>query len=754
LRGFLERRAVHELGEGTMRELHQRAALAFVEADQIDEAIDQLERAEDVAKRRDLILGAAPSYFAKGCGRTVSAWIERMPTATVEDDGWLLYWQALCCVGHEPSRAHRLFERAFARFAKEDDARGLHQSCAMAMQAIYYEGMDFSKFDPWLLRFEEMQVSGPPCPDDFLPMAATSRLLATFGRTVDVKDHLKWIGRATALAGACGDMSHRIMTGGLVALYFVFNENPARAAPILEMLRESARAQLSPIAPLTLFQADAWCAWARGENAACVSLAREALTIAARTGIYVWNDYIFGTGASATLSDEDTDGAREFLDGLAEGAKHGGRSAQGSYCFYAGWEAMVRGDLTRALGFAEMAYDTACALGYPFGQEVAAFGLGQVRLRLGQFREGSENIEVARRLAEQECNWMLLSGCDLVLADTLWEADRRRALTALRRGLTLGREHGYFNFLWIGRSMMARLAARALAENIESEYARGLILKRRLEPVGDAATLDSWPWPYRFRVLGTFAIERTIDECEGARRGEGSAFSPSRGMPLRLLRAILALGGRRVPDTVLIDALWPDAEGDAGRRVFDTTLHRLRRQFGDDGILRLVEGHVCLDEHTCWVDLWAFDASLGKIKESVRLGSNATLPTLCRQLLDLYHGPLLADAQPGEDFLAQPRRRRAMQFTDAAEHLGQALESAGHHDDAVSLYRRVLEGETGIERAYAGLIRCAFSTGREADAARLLDESRRRQREGAGDEAGGARSLRGEGTSRRLNIVR
>jgi DNA-binding SARP family transcriptional activator len=679
-----------------------------------------------------------------------------MPIAMVEQDGWLLYWQALCCVGHEPSRAHTLFERAFARFAKEDDARGLHQSCAMAMQAIYYEGMDFSKFDPWLQRFEEMQVSGPPCPDDFLPMAATSRLLATFGRTVDVKDHLKWIGRATALAGACGDMSHRIMTGGLVALYFVFNENPARAAPILEMLRESARAQLSPIAPLTLFQADAWCAWARGENAACVSLAREALTIAARTGIYVWNDYIFGTGASATLSEEDTDAAREFLDGLAEGAKHGGRSAQGSYCFYAGWDAMVRGDLTGALGFAEMAYESACALGYPFGQEVAVFGLGQVRLRLGQFREGSENIEVARGLAEQECNWMVLSGCDLVLADTLWEADRPRALTALRRGLALGREHGYFNFLWIDRSMMARLAARALDENIESEYARALILKRRLRPVGEeAATLDGWPWSYRFRVLGTFAIDRTIDERQGARPADGSAFSPPRGMPLRLLRAILALGGRGVPDTVLIDALWPDAEGDAGRRVFDTTLHRLRRQLGDDGILRLVDGRLHLDERTCWVDLWAFDASLGKIKEAVRLGSSsATLPTLCRQLLDFYRGPLLDDALPDEDFLAQPRRRRAMQFADAAEHLGQALEKVGHHADAVSLYRRVLDGDTGIERAYAGLIRCASSTGRHADAARLLDESRRRQREGARGEPGGAPRLRLVDTPRRSNIVR
>jgi DNA-binding SARP family transcriptional activator len=208
-------------------------------------------------------------------------------------------------------------------------------------------------------------------------------------------------------------------------------------------------------------------------------------------------------------------------------------------------------------------------------------------------------------------------------------------------------------------------------------------------------------------------------------------------MPLRLLQATLALGGRGVAEVEIIDALWPDAEGDAGRRVFDTTLYRLRKQLGDDAILRLIEGRLHVDERLCWVDIWAFEETIANVKETlVQGGSVNRLTALSRRLLDVYRGPLCADAPASSSFLRGPRSRLAAKFLHTAETLGRALENRGRFDDAARLYERVLEGDHGIELAYAGLIRCALGAGRHADGLRIFHECRSRMRADLGEEPG------------------
>jgi two-component SAPR family response regulator len=161
-------------------------------------------------------------------------------------------------------------------------------------------------------------------------------------------------------------------------------------------------------------------------------------------------------------------------------------------------------------------------------------------------------------------------------------------------------------------------------------------------------------------------------------------------MPLRLLRAIVALGGRGVRDIDIIDALWPDAEGDAGRRVFDTTLHRLRRQLGEDDAVRLTDGRVHLDERICWLDVWALERAL---VESERLVTQrAPLPELsgiADHLLALYRGPLLAEETVG--FANAPRTQLADRFRRVAERLAGALESGGRPHDAQPLFQRAFQ---------------------------------------------------------------
>lgn len=71
----------------------------------------------------------------------------------------------------------------------------------------------------------------------------------------------------------------------------------------------------------------------------------------------------------------------------------------------------------------------------------------------------------------------------------------------------------------------------------------------------------------RVHTLGRFAVE-----VDGAPLRFG-VKGPRK--PLALLKALIARGGRGVRAEPLVEALWPDADGDHAQRSFRVALHRL-----------------------------------------------------------------------------------------------------------------------------------------------------------------------------------
>ena len=55
---------------------------------------------------------------------------------------------------------------------------------------------------------------------------------------------------------------------------------------------------------------------------------------------------------------------------------------------------------------------------------------------------------------------------------------------------------------------------------------------------------------------------------------------------LALLKALIALGGTAVSESALIDALWPDEEGDAAHGAYTMAIIRLRKLLGESGHAR------------------------------------------------------------------------------------------------------------------------------------------------------------------------
>ncbi len=253
------------------------------------------------------------------------------------------------------------------------------------------------------------------------------------------------------------------------------------------------------------------------------------------------------------------------------------------------------------------------------------------------------------------------------------------------------RESGYYGFLRLPDSLLAPVLTLALTHDIESDYARALIRKRKIRPPGP--DIPGWPWPLALRTFGEFSIAR--DGVALVSKGKAQK------KPLELLKALIAHGGRGVDAAMLTALVWPDAEGDDAKTSFDSNLYRLRRLIGVDGVLQLAEGKLSLNPEFVWLDLWAFESAL-------EAGDIDTV-------LALYHGHFLALDAP-VPWTLPARDRLQAKLVRAVLTAGEALEREHAWERARALYERALDADNLAEALYRRLMVCLRETGDPAGA--------------------------------------
>lgn len=247
---------------------------------------------------------------------------------------------------------------------------------------------------------------------------------------------------------------------------------------------------------------------------------------------------------------------------------------------------------------------------------------------------------------------------------------------------------GFANLL---APVAAKICAAAIEHGIEPAFARQVIAERRL-PAPTPFEVH-WPWPVRVHALGGLRVEVDGEELRFGARGQRK--------PLDLLRLIVVHGPAPIDAALVLDALWPDAEGGAARAAFDMAAMRLRKLLGREEALRLDAGRVGLDPGCVWVDAWSY-------------ASGAT---------DAYPGPLFGpDAV--EPWWALARERLHQRFLQRVRQRGQALEQSGDLDGALAIYESGLAQDPLAEELYQAVIRCHARAGRQADALRAFRRCR------------------------------
>lgn len=240
------------------------------------------------------------------------------------------------------------------------------------------------------------------------------------------------------------------------------------------------------------------------------------------------------------------------------------------------------------------------------------------------------------------------------------------------------------------------------------------LLKPPQTPITTAESVDrgvSRPaGEIRVYTLGRFSL---------VSHGRPVAFTgKSPRKPLELLQALIALGGRDVHLSILMDAVWLDESSANRRKLVDNTIHRLRKILGDDQAIEVGNSKLTLSAQRCWVDAWVFDRMASEL-----LVDSRAIDHKAKAIVDLYRGHFL-DREPALPWLIRYRDRLQSRYQRLVLAYGSGLEAAGEWAAAIETYQRALEVDNLAESFYRRLMACHLQSGEHAESLRVYRRCR------------------------------
>ena len=218
-------------------------------------------------------------------------------------------------------------------------------------------------------------------------------------------------------------------------------------------------------------------------------------------------------------------------------------------------------------------------------------------------------------------------------------------------------------------------------------------------------------WPVRIYTLGRFSI--IIDGLQP----EYGRKVPHR--ILDLLKALIAMGGRKVSCNRLAGLLWPDVDGDTARKSLDTTLYRLRKLIGHDQALVCTDGTLSLDPGLCWVDVWAFERLATQINRAMSDDGSkidpASMQLICDQLSRLYQDHFLQQDDVNSWSVSMRERLRS-KFVHHLVECGDYWEQRSEWKRALDCYRKGLDVDDLVEVFYQRMMVCYMEQDRSSEA--------------------------------------
>jgi len=705
-RNFLLSRAGDAFSGEEIHLIKEKAASILEETGHVEDAAKLYIEVRGWESLTKLILNHAPNLLAQGRGKTLEEWMEGIPDERKKNTPWLLYWSGLCLQSRDPLGSCILYEQAFDIFERSGDIEGTYRAWARFTEAVVHAWTDFTCLDRWIAWLDGKMKAGPSFPSRETEVdVAISMTYALTHRKLDHPAIAMWVEKALSLTLHGFDNGLRIKTLIYASQYYTLMGDAAHTIIVCEELKRMMKGQVSaPVLTIQhAFMEAALQAWARNDADASLRAVEEGLACAEKNDIHLWDHILCLLGVHAAMFDGIMPLACEYLERFAHSLEILGMdSCHYHYC--AAWYHFLAGDVNRAGVHARRAIDLAVSNGVFFTEVCAHHDMAQVLGRTGKFLEARAHLDRLGEMAEKSKSAYFLFTWLIAEAQSAMEqGDDTRCTAYLKRAMMTGREHCLYSlYYWWDPRVMSRLCVKALEKGIEQEYVKQLIRIRHLQPQEDARLCEIWPWPVVIKTFGGFSQYKDDHLVKFSGKIQHK--------PLVMLKAIVAAGEKGITEDRLIDAIWPDTEGDKALQSFKFTLHQLRKLTGNETIL-FRGGVVIVDPGSCWTDVRAFSEQIS-IAESLPQSGSDTSKAICaaEKALSLYKGEFLA----GDEKLAWAvplRERFKNRFLSLVSRLGTHYEKSLQWENALKCYRKAIDIYDSVAELHQAIIRCTDRLG-------------------------------------------
>ena len=694
--------------KNNVAQLQRRAGQLLDARGHLEAAFDLLCQAQAWREAEALILRQASWLLGQGRGETLRGWIVLLPKARVDANAWLRYWLGVSLVPVDQRQARAQLEYVFDAFQQSADTLGQMRSISSIIDTFFFEWSHWQPLDRWIEALEPLMLSSPNYPSGEIEFDIhCSMLIATLYRRPGHPLLQVCVERVGSLLETDLDVNRKVVGATLLLTFCNLASRPdssqhivAIAEPLLKQPGVTPLNRVWWCNRLTFFLN------ARGDHEAVRGRAQEVRDIIENYGLEglsgaaVLVEYHLGWAVMAMKQWDEANRVAHRMEQLARKSRPSDLLLVTEAKFRL---AMCRGDLAWALREAPRAVAAASAVGMIYQQVMRLASVVEVYAEAGLHAEARAQAALAYNLVRGTCFEYWEAEIRVMEAYVEWrEGNAERCRALLKKGFSQAAlVHPNWTNAGLSGRVLGVMCAEALDAGIEVAYVKLLVRRFRLEPPVNAS--EAWPWRTKVYALGHYEVYRD----DG--RLEFSGKVPKK--PLMLLKALIAFGGRNVPEERLMDALWPNEEADAARKSLDITVLRLRKLLGSHEAIIVSDELIGLNPQLCWTDVWAFERRIAQAEGADReTGISAAAAAVA-----LYRGNFLP-ADTEEPWTVKARERLRAKFVRLVETVAQVDEAAGNWETAMAHYLKGLEADDLVEAFHLGLMRCYRALGRPAEA--------------------------------------
>lgn len=712
-RNYLIKQAKAFFSPGELFALQMKAAQTLEDNGNVEDAARLYGDAGEKQQLARIVIDYARIFLRQGRNKTVAEWLAAIPRPMLEGNPWLLYWSGMCSFPSDMIHTRNSMEKALSVFQVTNDPAGVYLSWAGIVDSYSYSFGEWDELDRYIEVFNNLQKMYPFPESDEIGLIAASRILISLilRKIENTRLILHWFEHLSRLLEKNPFPEIYLIATFFMSTYYLWKGEYGSNALLLEKAADTLQEDSPPLSVISIKLMTGIHHWVTAQYDTAENVLTAGLAVAEESGIYNYNSLLWSFLAAVKIAT----GSKAAEQTIQEQKKAALRSSHPLDMYFyhinSAWLALLNEDARLAAMHMEAIATSSARMGHPYYLALWHIGMAQVmysQKRTGDARTNiSRALEISRSVKSTVIEWYSL----LV---TAWfhfgEGSDKEGMKMLRRGMALGRKHGYVHLEFYQPAVMRFLCAKALEQGIEEDYSRSLIKKLGLTPPASGMQclnaaipdLSNWPYPVKIYTLGRFAMFEDGVQIQGAGKMQKK--------PVEMFKALIAAGGTDVSAASIAEELWPDADGDLARKSFEATLSRLRRLFDKDIIISGA-GQLSINLDCCLVDSFM----LAGIIEKAGKAPARQLCVLCEKALSLYKGHFL----PDDTALAWSVQRREMLKNDILQIIfkaGQHSEQAGECEKAMGYYEKGLEIDPLTEELYQRLMICHQKLGRKAAA--------------------------------------